>query len=124
MQYDIILVSVPYTIIEVPPLGIAVLKGAIESEGFKAKTIDLGIELLKSCKNDSSIFNDLEMYFANEGVIQGQHTEVSAQEFIDDWSFVLANASARWIGISVFSYYSYTATYLLCEKIKSISNHR
>ena len=121
MQYDIILVSVPYTIIEVPPLGIAVLKGAIESEGFKAKTIDLGIELLKSCKNDSSIFNDLQMYFANEGVIQGQHTEVSAQEFIDDWSFVLANASARWIGISVFSYYSYTATYLLCEKIKSIN---
>lgn len=119
-MYDIILVSVPYTYVEVPPAGIAVLKGAAQSHGFTAKCLDLGMELFKECNKDREYYEHIQNNFvAPSEKINNEAT--SADNFIDKWAKKLANEDTRYIGISVFSYFSHLAAYMLCEKIKNIN---
>jgi hypothetical protein len=120
-MYDIVLISVPYTIVESPPLGIAVLKGAVESYGFKCLTLDLGLELLKDCNHDRSIFDSLQEYFSTPDMSIDPDAEFLTSEFIEKWAVKLSALDTTWIGISVFSYYSHLATYMLCEKIKQLN---
>lgn len=44
-----------------------------------------------------------------------------ADQFIEKWAQRLANENTRFIGISVFSYFSQLAAYMLSEKIKAIN---
>jgi hypothetical protein len=119
-MYDIILISVPFTIIETPPLGIAVLKGAVESAGFRAKTIDLGMQLFNACQRDKELFDSLQEYFIQPGFDDNIEIKNKVSLFIDAWASELATMPSRYIGISVFSYYSHLASYLLIQKIKEI----
>lgn len=120
-MYDIVLVSVPFTIIQTPPLGIAVLKGAVASEGFSAKTIDLGMELFKACDNNQELFDSLQEYFIQPEFNENSDVRKNVEQFINHWAHTLANMPCRYIGISVFSYYSHLASYLLCKKINLIN---
>ena len=121
VMYDIVLVSVPYTIVETPPLGIAVLKGAVESQGFKSKTLDLGLELLRDCNHNRLLFDSLQEYFATPDLSVDHSLEFIVSEFIDKWAKKLSELETTWLGISVFSNYSQLATYMLCEKIKQLN---
>ena len=120
-MYNIVLVSVPFTVGGTPPLGIAVLKGAIESAGLKCRTIDLGMELYKHCDQDQDLFDRTQGYFVipnlqNDSVIS--HTVL---DFINHWAEKLAALNTEWIGFSVFSYYSHLATYMLCQRLRSLN---
>lgn len=119
-MHDIILISVPFTIIETPPLGIAVLKGAVESAGFRAKTIDLGMQLFNDCQRDKELFDSLQEYFIQPGFDDNLEIKNKVSLFINTWATKLATMPSRYIGISVFSYYSHLASYLLIQKIKEI----
>ena len=118
---DITLVSVPYTVVEGPPLGIAVLKGAVESEGFSCKTIDLGMELYKHCRMDRKFFDSVQHYFSAPNIDGLPDITQCVQEFINQWAVDLVDSNSRWIGISVFSYFSHYATFLLCSKIRQLN---
>jgi hypothetical protein len=118
---DITLISVPYTIIETPPLGIAVLKGAVESEGLSCKTLDLGMELYKQCQGDRVFFDLVQNYFSAPNKANSPDILNCVQKFVDHWALKLVNYNSRWIGISVFSYFSHYASFLLCLKIKQIN---
>lgn len=120
-MHDIILVSVPYTVIESPPLGIAVLKGAVESEGFSCRTIDLGMELYKHVGRNRLVFNSFQEHFVKPDKDLDAHNRESLEKFIDHWAAYLSMVDARWIGISVFSYYSHLSTYLISKKIKQFN---
>ena len=120
-MHDIVLLSVPFTIIEVPPLGIAVLKGAVESEGFRAKTYDLGMELFNQCGRNSELFDSLQEYFIQPDLDADLTIKKGINDFLDKWAKQLASMPTRYIGISIFSYYSHLAGYLLCQKIKNIN---
>jgi len=103
---DITLVSVPYTIIDVPPLGIAVLKGAVKSAGFRAHTIDLGMDLFNDIQRDRTLFNSLQEVFVYQNLSQDHHDERIdiIQRFIDRSAEKILSQPSRWIGISVFIY--------------------
>jgi hypothetical protein len=121
MHEDITLIFVPFTLIDLPPLGIAVLKGAIESQGFRVKTIDLGMDLFKSCHRDRDRFESLQEYFISPAFKGHQQDKDFINTFLDKWATSLAQNHAKFLGFSVFSEYSHLATYLLCEKIKKIA---
>jgi len=118
---DITLVSVPYTVVEGPPLGIAVLKGAVESEGFSCRTIDLGMELFKHCRMDRKFFDSVQHYFSAPNIDSSPEVAQCVQEFITQWAVDIVDSNSRWIGISVFSYFSHYATFLLCTKIRQLN---
>ena len=85
-MYNIALVSVPYTIIEVPPLALAVLKGAIEAEGLTCKTYDLGMELFVHMNRNRRLFEDVQLYFYEPDAVTNQENTNIALKFIDDWA--------------------------------------
>jgi len=120
---DITLVSVPYTIIDVPPLGIAVLKGAVKSAGFRARTIDLGMDLFNDIGRDRSLFNSLQEIFVYQNQDQNHqdHRIDIIETFIAKSARKIVDCNSRWIGISVFSYYSHLASYMLCQEIKRLN---
>lgn len=116
---DIVLISTPYTIKEIPPLSLAVLKGAVEYEGFSAKTIDLGMELFKELDKDLSLFDCYQRYFAEYTL--SDDIEARADKFLESWANRLLSYNSKWIGISVFSYNSQLSTYILCSKLKKLN---
>ena len=118
---NIILVSVPFTIVETPPLGIAVLKGAIESAGLSCKTIDLGMELYKHCNKDRELFERTQGYFVIPNLQNDTVISQSVLDFINHWAEQIAAMDTEWIGFSVFSYYSHLATYMLCQRIRLLN---
>jgi hypothetical protein len=117
---DITLISVPYTVVENPPLGIAVLKGAIESEGFSCTTMDLGMALYLHCGQDRLFFDLVQQYLSLNTVSEPRVLAV-VEEFIEHWAQQLVSRSSRWIGISVFSFYAHNANFLLCTRIKQLN---
>jgi len=124
-MYDIILVAVPYTHIAVPPLALAVLKGAVESDGLAAKTLDLGMELYKLLDCDLEKFEKIQDYF-----IVGDRTKYNQSEldlidqFINDSAEKLANYPSRYLGISIFSFFNHYFIYLLLKRVREISKDR
>ena len=121
-MYNIALVSVPYTIIEVPPLALAVLKGAIEAEGLTCKTYDLGMELFVHMNRNRRLFEDVQLYFYEPDAVTNQENTNIALKFIDDWAKKLIDLNTEWIGISLFSSYAQPAAYLLSKRIKELKH--
>jgi anaerobic magnesium-protoporphyrin IX monomethyl ester cyclase len=119
-MYNIVLVSLPFTSPEVPPLGIAVLKGAVEHAGFKCKTLDLGFELFKKCNFDQDLFDSIQEYWINPKFDKDERLPTQVQEFINEWSVKLLSFNSTWIGFSVFTSYSQLSTYLMCKQIKKL----
>jgi hypothetical protein len=120
-MYDVTLISVPFSIIENPPLGIAVLKGAVESDGFTCKTIDLGMDLYARCNNDRAFFDSVQTYFSTPNTKASDEILNVVDKFVNQWAIDLVNSNSRWIGISVFSYYAHYSTFLLCSLIKKLN---
>jgi radical SAM superfamily enzyme YgiQ (UPF0313 family) len=117
---DIVLVSVPFTQLENPPLALAVLKGAIQAEGLTCKTFDVGMELYKHVDNNLTKFNDLQHYFYEEDPISEDNAKIIS-DFLDLWARNIVDMNPRWVGFSVFSLYSHVGTYLLAERIKKLN---
>lgn len=117
---DITLISVPYTVIENPPLGISVIKGALQSQGLTCTTMDLGMELYLHCKKDRRFFDSVQEYLYSN-ITDRQEIIATVQNFVDHWANELVERKSRWIGISVFSYYAHHASLLLCHKIKRLN---
>lgn len=120
---DIVVVSVPYTIIEVPPLALAVLKGACEYRGFKCKTVDLGMELYLDLEKNKTLFNDVQLYFYQPTLVENHEHVNIANNFLDKWARILLSYKTKMIGISVFSSFSQTAAFLLSQKLKQLNSN-
>lgn len=114
----ITLVSVPYTIIEVPPLALAVLKGAVESHGCQCEIVDLGMDLFNRIDRDRSRFDELQAFFVDPRTTLKKDNIDFIERTIEQWADQLISHDADWIGISVFSYFSHYTAYRLCETIK------
>jgi len=121
-MYDIIIVSIPYTYIGIPPLAPAVLKGAVESENLSAKTIDLGMELFKLCDYDQTKFERIQEYFITDDSVKFSNSDLNLlDKFLNDSAKLLVNCPSRYIGISIFSYFNHSFAFLLLTKIKQLS---
>lgn len=124
-MYNIIIASVPYTILEVPPLALAVLKGAIESEGFTCRTVDLGMELFKDLGKDEKYFEKIQENFVSPETFGNDKTlKEKINDFIGKWATRLLSAQSDWIGISVFSNYSQLASLMLAKQIKLLNPYK
>lgn len=121
-MYDIIIVAVPYTHINVPPLAPAVLKGVAEAEGHRVKAVDLGMELYKECNLDLKKFNRLQEYFISSTYETFNPDDIKfLDEFILKWANYLAEAPTKFVGISIFSYFAHLFTLRLAEEIRKIN---
>lgn len=111
---DIVLLSVPYSNITVPPLGIAVLNGVLLSHGYKSKCVDLSMQLNKQCDIDGKDFEPTQWSL----VVPNPDTVDYLNNYFDKQADAVLALQPRFIGISVFSYMAHMATFKLCKIIK------
>jgi radical SAM superfamily enzyme YgiQ (UPF0313 family) len=117
-DYDMVLINLPRSDLMVPPTAPAVLKGIAESHGFKIKTHDFNVDMHRViCKSNFDHYEELQNYFLSEGPHSQELLDQVDQfyNYVIDW---LSQQRTRYIGISVFSVHTHTATFELCNLIK------
>jgi len=114
-QHDMLLLTLPYSELEVPPCGPAVLKGIAESAGYSIKIIDTNIIFLKNfCNNDPSQYFDKSSYWL------GLPSLDNPRDFYQLLYDRICNYKIKYLGISVFSVYAHIATYEFLKYIKDL----
>ena len=117
-DYDIVFISIPYSEISQMYSAPAILKSIVEHEGFKSKARDFGVDLYRVCERDFSRFNTIQNYFINDEQILEKEDLALLDEFYDLMINWLKTHTAKYIGISVFSFYTHKCTLELLKRIK------
>ena len=120
MKYDMIICSLPYSVLDLPVAAPPVLKGICEAAGFKVYTRDLAVDLYKQLNRDDSKF-----FYAQEWLLS---TELEITSELSKWlnfcAEYLIEFPADYIGISVFTEWNQPAAWLLADKIKKINSNK
>lgn len=117
-DYDIVFCAIPYSEVSQMYSAPAILKSIVEHEGFKAKAHDFGIDLYKFCEHKFEKFSTIQNYFINDDDSLNKEDRAMLDEFyqlIIQW---LKDHPARFIGLSVFSFYTHKCCIELLRLIK------
>lgn len=114
---DIVFCALPYSNLDHIYSAPAILKGVATSNGYKAKTVDFGCQLLNQFDRDVEKFNAAQIYF-----ITAQQNNFEYQQQIEKFydtciDFFKKNPST-YIALSVLSILTHRCVYELCKKIK------
>ena len=113
-MYDIILVSVPYSSITTPPLGISVLGGVLNYHGYKSKCLDLSMMLYKECEKNDKNFESVQLSL----VTPSEKTDPFVEEFLQEKVKEILEYKPKYIGISVFSFMAHFSTMCFAKEIR------
>ncbi len=114
-MHDIVFLFVPYADVSLPPLGISVLSGVVKSHGYKSYCIDLAMKLQQECIAANKNFENTQL-----SLLSPESTIIDpfVEEFFDRWIQTVLDLKPRYIGISIFSFFSHFTTFYLCNKIR------
>jgi hypothetical protein len=120
-RLDLLLVSIPPSELEAPPLAPALLKAAVESNGFKCQTVDFSLECFeKIFDKNYLVFNEwcntLPDHFDWKKITQEQLDLLDRAT--DLFITLLQKFNPKYVGISVFSNWQQRFAFFLCQKIK------
>jgi len=118
---NLLLASIPPSYVSDPPLAPALLKAAVESNGFTCQTVDFSLECFEKIFNKNyNAFNDwgkiFPDYFDWEKVTD-DHARLVDQA-TDLFVNLILESSPEYVGISVFTVWHQRFAYFLCKKIK------
>lgn len=102
-MYDIVFCSVPPLAIDRVYSAPALLKGLVQSKGYKSKTYDFSIELYKQCNKDPKVYTNLLEYFWSTAKILSDTEKIIIEKWYQSVIHLLKNCPTRFIGLSVFS---------------------
>ena len=119
-MHDIVFLSIPYANISTPPLGISVLSGVVKDHGFKSRCIDLSMELHRACKATNRDFENTQLMLLNP---QSTTVDTFIEEFFDYWIKQILSLKPRYIGLSVFSFFTHFTAFYLCNRIRYHDPH-
>lgn len=119
---DLLLVTVPSNYLHAPMAAPALLKAAVEQNGFSCETLDFSMKCFQEVFNKDytqylewiKIFPG-EFNFKNCSDWQRHKLEESLCFFVD----LIVEKNPKFLGISVFSYWQQKFTYLLCERLRA-----
>lgn len=118
MINDIFIINLPWSDLCQPLAAPALIKGIIESHGYKAKTRDFNIDLkFEFCNKNQEKFEMVQEFFLSP--LQETHPEYSICEKF--FSFVIEEIKKekfKFLGVSVFSVWTQKSTLMFLEKIK------
>jgi len=111
---DLILLNVPAVSLSYPLAGTAILKAAVEKNGYTSKIIDLNYNLMHDINQDYSVA--LESYFTL-GHSLDEAFNLSYQQFLEESVNSILLLNPRFIGISVFTFECQKFTVDICNKL-------
>tara|TARA_B110000503_G_scaffold51124_1_gene82645 strand:- start:11474 stop:13645 length:2172 start_codon:yes stop_codon:yes gene_type:complete len=114
---DMLLINIPWSDVDVPYCGPAILKGIADSAGYDIRTRDFNIDLkFKFCNGQTRTFENLQDYFLS--VPSDRDNKSLIYKYYDYIIDEVSKVNAKHLGISVFSVFSHRAVYELCELIR------
>lgn len=117
-MYDIIFCSIPYGNLDHIYSAPAILKGVAVANNYRAKTIDFSVTLLNLCERDYDLFSRVQNYFISPGNTLGTVELKILDKFYSEILKFFQNNPSKFIGISVFSYYTHKATYDITKLLR------
>jgi hypothetical protein len=117
-QIDIVFCALPYRDIDHVYSAPALLRGLVESEGFRADTVDFGLLLLDLCGQDLDLFTKVQTYFITAPGSEFAYYALVEQFYarIIDW---LKQHPSKFISLSVFSVYTHKCALELAAHIRN-----
>ena len=105
-MYDIAIFSLPYIAVTAPAAAPALLKGYLETQGFKVLAKDYNV-LVKQ-RLDPAVYNELIVYWVSvfSEIELTAETKLIYESLLDEYAKKFARCPTRWIGFSVFSPHS------------------
>lgn len=114
---DIVFCSVPFSDMDHIYSAPAILKGVAQENGYTAKTVEFGCNLLSLCNKDSHKFHLIQKYFISPADATSEQQIIIDQFYLEVVQYFLDNPST-YIGISAISTYSHRAVIEICARIK------
>lgn len=102
MTYDLCVVSVPYIPINLPPAAPAVLKGHLQSQGYRVTTKEYNLETNLAI-NDAELMSRLVNYWMEPTAVLTCQDQMVYNNVLEYLSRDLVDADCKWYGISVFT---------------------
>jgi anaerobic magnesium-protoporphyrin IX monomethyl ester cyclase len=123
MSLDVLILSIPPTYLDEPTAAPAILKGAVEKNGYTCKTVDFSLLCFDKLfqKNYDSYLKWIRIFL---GTYDWENLSDDHRNQIDQ-SLALCIQTIeqyrpRLVGISIFSDWHHRYAYLLCHRIKTI----
>lgn len=110
---------------QLPPMGLdriysapPILKGVVQSAGYRSRCYDFNLTFFEFCNRDLEVFGKLQNYF----ILESMELTESEQEIINKYTDyilkIMIGANSRYIGLSVFSFYTQKITLQLLIKFQ------
>lgn len=124
MRLDLVLASLPPAYLNEPPIAPAVLKSAVEANGFNCRTIDFSLHCFKT------IFNqDYNEYSKWSNTLHDQcdfttltdEQKILTNRAVDEFVRLIIDLNPRFVGLSIFTTWQQRFGYFLCKKIKELN---
>ena len=117
-MHDIVFCSLPYSSLDHIYSAPAILKGVAVANGFRAKTVDFGCQLLNQLDRNVAKLDETQIYFITAEDASFKHyTEI--EKFYDGCiDFFKKNPSTH-IALSTLSIFTHRCVYELCQRIKA-----
>lgn len=115
---DIVFCSIPYSNLDYIYSAPAILKGIVQSHGFRAKTKDFGLDLYTLCGNNFEKFTEIQTYFITPGkLLSTEHLKILDEFYNEICQFIEQNP-AKIYSFSIFSVYTHKSGYEILQRIK------
>lgn len=119
-NYDIVLCSVPKMDLLAPYVGPALLKALAQKNGFRAKCVDLNIELFRTVGSSyRGLWTEDSRAFYSPFFFKYE-TELFPN-FIENWATKIVDLNSRYVGISCITYMDRLFGEMLLQKIKALN---
>lgn len=117
---DIVFCSIPYSNLDHIYSAPAILKGIVQSQGFKAKTKDFGLELMALCDNNFDRFTRVQTYFISPGACSHAEDSIIIEKFYKIITDFIKNTPSRIYSFSIISVYTHKSAHEILGRIKRI----
>lgn len=119
-SYDIIFCVLPPMLADRIYTTPAVLKGIVQSQGYRARCFDFSIELLNYCQRDTSLFARIQNYYMIANIEQSAEEEKIVKEFYNKIIDTITSVNTKYIGLTVFSMLTHKVIVEVLIKLKEL----
>ena len=102
MIFDLCVISIPYILTNLPPAAPAILKGHLQSRGFRVTTKEYNLET-KLAINDEQLMSRLVNYWLDDTYVLSPEDNARYHQVLEMLSDDLIDVKSKWFGISVFT---------------------
>ena len=103
---DAVIVTIPRMAPSRPSAGTALIKSLLTSHNYSNRLLDINIDFFNrfAVQYGAEQFQELDRYLYTDNITLSAATQVSYQEFLEQWIRRIVALDSRWILISIFTW--------------------